>query len=95
MEIKVAIQHLDVVYSLVLKQMAILLIGSQFERIPINLYIVQNHIAINTSDKTTYYQVSIKRNHKKQLKSKNYLQNQIKPLVKSLCNKKQANKLLY
>ena len=31
----------------------------------------------------------MKRNHKKQLKSKNYLQNQIKPLVKyPLCNKK-------
>ena len=33
----------------------------------------------------------MKRNHKKQLKSKNYLQNKIKSLVKyPLCNKKQA-----
>ena len=42
---------------------------------------------MNTSDKITYYQVSTKRN---------YLQNQIKPLVKyPLSNKKQAKKLLY
>ena len=83
-------------FTLVLKRMAnftIRIVGSQFEQILINLLsktIYKNDLI------PLIKQVNMKRNYKKLLKSKNYLQNNIKPLVKyPLCNKKQAEKLLY